>query len=103
LKYEAVPGYVTRVSKHLHPTAFEHTLSGLKFGVRGIVTFWNRCSCLFAGTGGLNLAGLGFVIVSECGAMGATPRKNGRSDAAIASSKNPTAAFEIRSVEYSPG
>ncbi len=35
--------------------------------------------------------------------MGATPMKNGRSDAAMASSRNPTAALATMSVEYSPG
>jgi hypothetical protein len=76
---------------------------GLKLGVRGTVTFAKRCSCLFAGTGALNRAGPEPTMVSECGAMGATPRKNGRSDALMASSRKPTAAAEIRSVEYSPG
>jgi len=79
------------------------TLEGLKFGVRGTFTSGKRCSCRFAGTGRLNFVGRGFVIVSEWGAMGATPRKKGRSGAAMASSKKDTAALATRSVEYSPG
>jgi len=47
--------------------------------------------------------GRGLVIVSEWGAMGATPMKNGRSGAAMASSRKETAALATRSVEYSPG
>jgi len=37
--------------------------------------------------GGLKVAGLGDVIVSECGAMGAMPRKKGRSFATMVSSR----------------
>jgi len=79
------------------------TFEGLKFGVRGTFTSGKRCSCRFAGTGRLNFVGRGLVIVSEWGAMGATPMKNGRSGAAMASSRKETAALATRSVEYSPG
>ena len=79
------------------------TLEGLKFGVRGTFTSGKRCSWRFAGTGRLNFVGRGLVIVSEWGAMGATPMKNGRSGAAMASSRKETAALATRSVEYSPG
>jgi len=63
-------------------------VSGLNAGVRGTVTWGNKLLmslCWYGG--GLKVAGLGDVIVSECGAMGAMPRKKGRSFATMVSSR----------------
>lgn len=79
----------------------KHTLFGLKLSVRGTFTPWYRSLWRSAGTGGLKVGkapGEAGWIVSACGPMGITPRKNGASEDA-ASSKNPRAFDEIRSVE----